>query len=558
MATPSHQPGTTIAGALTGLAQNHPGRMALAVACQRGGRRYEEVSFAELERDANVYAQAFAHHGIGKGTRTVMMVTPGREFCAAIFGLLKLGAAPVFIDPGIGLRHVGPCIRQAMPEAFVGIRKAQTARRVFGWGRDTIRISLTMGSSPDRLLKNTEPRMAVPPAPGDDGIAAIAFTSGSTGPPKGVVFDHENLRAQAERVEELLGPYAREPHLTTFPLLLLFAPVLGCSAIVPDMDTSKPAKADPARILAASADYGCQSMFASPVLVRKLGAYCLDTGRRLYSMERVLSAGAPSDPDVLATLARALAPGGEIFTPYGATEALPVSNLSSREILAETRDKTRRGAGVCVGRPVHGVTAHIIPISDGALSDWSHVSPLPPGEMGEITVSGGVVSPRYFANHEATLLAKIPCRATNTLYHRMGDLGYFDESGRLWMCGRKSHRVVTSRRVYFTVPAEGVFNSHQAVARTALVGIPGPETNVPVLCVELAARRSGQAKRTLTAELRALGAQYEHTRDIRHFLYHPSFPVDTRHNSKIRREDLSIWASRRIRARDLEAKERQP
>ena len=268
-------------------------------------------------------------------------------------------------------------------------------------------------------------------------------------------------------------------------------------------------------------------------------------------MERVLSAGAPTDPDALATFESGIAPGGEIFTPFGATEALPISNLGSREILAETREKTRQGAGLCVGRPLRGVTAAIIPISDQPIQDWGAVPLLAPGEIGEITVSGPVVSRQYFNDSDATKLAKIPCLGApsgpGSFVHRMGDLGYIDGGGRLWMCGRKSQRVATPTRVYFTVSAEGVFNGHPDVSRTALVGIDGVST-APVLCVELVARKSARAKKRITEELRALGAGHEQTRGICNFLYHRAFPVDTRHNSKIRREELSEWATKKIGA----------
>jgi len=554
MTTQVPQRAATIADGLTALARRHPGRLALAIARERGrsGARYEEVSLAELEHDAGLFAGMFAHRGIVKGMRTVVMINPGRAFCAAVFGLLKLGATLVFIDPGIGLRNAGHCMRQAEPAAFVGTWKAHIARRVFGWGRDSVRIALTV--DPDAIVE---------PAPAHvfheglatrshsvetttESLAVIAFTSGSTGPPKGVVFEHKNLSAQAELVGELLGSYAGEPHLATFPLFLLFAPVLGLTAVLPRMDMSKPKTADPARLASAIDAYRCRSAFMSPVLVRKLGAYCREAGRRLSSMERVLSAGAPASTGALATLADALPANGEIFTPYGATEALPVSNLSSREIFAETNEKTRHGAGVCVGRPLSGLTASIIPITNDSFADWSEVPRLLPGEIGEITVSGGVVSRSYFNNPAANRHSKILCKATGALYHRMADLGYIDERGRLWMCGRKSQRVVTSTRVYFTVPCEGIFNTHPDVERTALVGVTGRDGAVPVLCVELARAASRKTRDRITRDLRVLGARYDLTRPVDHFLYHRSFPVDARHNSKIRREDLAAWAAKKL------------
>ena len=561
MTTQTQQGVETVGHTLSSLAARYPGRMALAIARagRRGAGRYDEVSLGELEREANTFADIFAARGIRKGTRTVVMITPGRAFCAAVFGLLKVEAIPVFIDPGIGLKNVGHCMKQVSPTAFLGTMKAQLARHVFGWGRDSLQISLTIDANAVAAVYNRREeetgghkhrnamRCLGPPLQVQGGdIAAIAFTSGSTGVPKGVEFDHQNLNAQSELVRELLGPYVAEPHLTTFPLFLLFGPVLGTALILPDMDTSKPAAADPRKLIATIDDYRCRSAFASPVLVRKLGAYCRDTGRRLASMERVLSAGAPSYPHTLATLAASMPAGGEVFTPYGATEALPVSNISSREILTDTNEKTRRGAGVCVGRVLPGLEAAIIPITETPFAEWSDVPKLPVGEIGEITVSGGIVSRAYFNNPSATQHSKIPCRATGGFYHRMGDLGYFDDSGRLWMCGRKSHRVVTSKRVYFTVPCEGVFNTHPEVARTALVGVAGKQDTIPVLCVELAKKKSAKDKERIRRELNALGAQYELTRPIHEVLYHHSFPVDARHNSKIRREALSVWAGRKI------------
>jgi len=464
---------------------------------------------------------------------------------------LRLGAPPVLIDPAMGLRNVKFAIQQTSPTAFVGSRKAQVVRRIFGWGRGSIRTALTVEPLPDALVNETEAgRQDASGSPAPEGIAAIAFTSGSTGAPKGVVFDHDNLRAQADLVRELLGSCAGESHLVTFPLFLLYAGVLGVTAVIPDMDSTRPAAASPSRLIAAIEDYRCRSAFASPVLVQKLGRYCRDTGHRLSTMERVLSAGAPLDAKAMSLLVSALAPGGEVFTPYGATEALPISNIGSREILGETVESTRRGAGVCIGYPLRGIDAKIIPITDGPCDDWSDVPMMPTGRIGEIAVSGRVVSRAYFNNARATIDAKIPVRGSGAFFHRMGDLGYFDDRGRLWMCGRKSHRVAATNRAYFTVPIEGIFNAHPNVARTALVGVPdaGGEL-MPVLCVELTERKSGGAKRRITEELRALGRAHEATGDIRHFLYHRGFPVDARHNSKIRREVLSVWAGKKIGGR---------
>jgi acyl-CoA synthetase (AMP-forming)/AMP-acid ligase II len=241
-----------------------------------------------------------------------------------------------------------------------------------------------------------------------------------------------------------------------------------------------------------------------------------------------------------------LADGVQVHTPYGATESLPVTSIGSKEILGETAVRTGEGAGVCVGRPVEGMRAYVIRITDEPIEVWSDQLLVPPGEVGEIVVRGPVVTQGYHNRPEADRLAKIHDLASGQLLHRMGDVGYLDERGRIWFCGRKSQRVVTPGRTYFTIPCEGVFNVHPAVHRTALVGVPTPGGVRPVLCVERLPEGRKRPEEELRRELLALGARHEHTRDITTVLFHDAFPVDVRHNAKIFREKLALWAARRI------------
>jgi acyl-CoA synthetase (AMP-forming)/AMP-acid ligase II len=244
---------------------------------------------------------------------------------------------------------------------------------------------------------------------------------------------------------------------------------------------------------------------------------------------------------------RMLSPAAEIFTPYGATEALPVASISSREILSNTRQLTCGGAGVCVGRVVAPNDVRIIEITDAALPDWSQVREMPVGEVGEITVLGPTVTRAYFGRPEATRLAKID-REGQTV-HRMGDVGYFDAEGRLWFCGRKSHRVELADRTLFSAPVEEIFNTHAGVFRTALVGTTVAGVRVPVVCIELdqEARSGGSLdEQDLFESLQSMGAKFAPTRGIAHFLIHPGFPVDIRHNAKIGREKLAVWVQGKL------------
>jgi acyl-CoA synthetase (AMP-forming)/AMP-acid ligase II len=319
------------------------------------------------------------------------------------------------------------------------------------------------------------------------------------------------------------------------------------TAIVPDMDPTRPARVDPAKVFEAIDDFGVTNLFGSPALLRRLAEGAEARSQRLPGVKRVVSAGAPVQARILERLVPLLDPPAQIHTTYGATESLPVASIGSSEILEETRHMTDRGMGVCVGRPVEGVEVRIIPIRDDAISRWSDDLELPDGSIGEIVVAGRVVTREYFNRPPANTLAKIADPARRMFYHRMGDVGYRDDQGRLWFCGRKSHRVILGDDTLYTIPCEAIFNTHPAVARTALVGARRRGEVTPVICVEPIRPLSRWEQDTILQELLDRGAAYSHTKRIKTILFHPAFPVDIRHNAKIFREKLAVWASRRLR-----------
>jgi acyl-CoA synthetase (AMP-forming)/AMP-acid ligase II len=286
--------------------------------------------------------------------------------------------------------------------------------------------------------------------------------------------------------------------------------------------------------------FGVTSLFGSPALLDRVGRWAEQRDVKLPSLKRVISAGAPVSPKVIERFTKLLSQGVEVFTPYGATESLPVASIGSDEILGQTAAQTAQGQGVCVGRPVEPATVRIIGISDEAVPAWSDDLALPAGDIGEVVVQGPAVTEAYDGRPEATALAKIP--SDGGTWHRMGDLGYFDPQGRLWFCGRKSHRVVSEDGERYTTPCEGVFNAHPRVKRSALVGVGGR----PVICVELETGASRAERSDIEGQLRQLAEAHEHTRSVHAFLFHPGFPVDIRHNAKIRREVLAEWAAARL------------
>ena len=262
------------------------------------------------------------------------------------------------------------------------------------------------------------------------------------------------------------------------------------------------------------------------------------------TLKRVFSAGAPVPSTALERFSRMLPSDANIFTTYGATEALPVTSIESREILSETAAKTDTGAGVCVGRPVQNMEVHIIPISDEAIPNWNESQKLPDGDIGEIVARGKNVTHAYFNRDHATQLAKI--HSGDSFFHRMGDLGYFDDQGRLWFCGRKGHRVETKSGTMFTIPCEAVFNTHPQVYRSALVGVKIRDEIQPVLCVELEKGTAKINREKIRGELLEIGGSQPHTSVIKTILFHKAFPVDIRHNSKIFREKLTLWAQKEL------------
>jgi acyl-CoA synthetase (AMP-forming)/AMP-acid ligase II len=251
-------------------------------------------------------------------------------------------------------------------------------------------------------------------------------------------------------------------------------------------------------------------------------------------------AGAPVPGDLLQRTLSVLPDDAEIHTPYGATESLPIASITAREILADTWESTRNGKGVCVGKVLPGIKIQIIKTSDGPIEQWNESLCLPAYAIGEIVVKGPVVTSAYFNNDRENRLAKI--KDANGFWHRMGDLGYFDEKARLWFCGRKGHRVITESGTMYTVCCEAISNEHPNVFRSALVGVGMQGQQVPVMIVELHGKNNYN-KETLLLELKQMARKSQLTSTIEHFFVHPGFPVDIRHNAKIFREKLSLWAA---------------
>jgi len=542
-----------IADHLSRMAENRPHKRAVVCPCGRDGAgrvAYSHLTFSQLEREAGRFANGLVNIGITRGTHTILMVKPSLEFFALIFALFKIGAIPVVVDPGMGVQRMVMCLKSTRPRAFIGIPMAHVVRTVFRHQFRTVRAWVTVGrrwfwgGTGLHQLRGADAMEFKPAETLRDDAAAILFTTGSTGPAKGAVYTHGNFDAQLEQIRNHLAFGSDEIDLSTFPLFALFYPALGITAVIPDMDPTRPARVNPERILEAITNQGVTNMFASPALLNRVGRYGEEHRIKLPSLRRVISAGAPVSADVIARFSSMLCGDAEIHTPYGATEAVPIISITSREILTETRHLSEAGFGICIGRPINGIAVRIISITDRPIEHWSEDLVTAEGEIGEICVQGALVSRGYHDNPAADRLSKI--KDGNGFWHRMGDLGWLDKKGRIWFCGRKNHRVVTAAGTLYTVPCEGIVNTHPQVFRSALVGVGRKLAQTPVMVIEQVKTDRTLTKGALAKELLALAAEHEITKGIQIVLFHSNFPVDIRHNSKIFREKLAAWAERKL------------
>lgn len=541
-----------IAQSLAEMAERYPFRQAIVFPAGRDEQdraKFIQLTFAQLNDLVDSYAHGLAEYGLQHGDRTLMMVRPGVELIAVAFALFKIGAVPILIDPGMGRKPFLQCVAETEPTAFIGIPLAHALRKIFPKAFQTVTKNITVGKRwfwggatlTELQLTRPDPFPLAPTT--TESEAAVAFTSGSTGIPKGVVYLHGMFLAQIELLRTL-GIADGEVDMPGLPIFALFNPALGVTTIMPDMDSRKPATLNPAYWVESIQTHGVTTSFGSPTIWKIVGQYCLENNIKLPSLKRIFMAGAPVPPWLIQQYTEQILTDGHIHTPFGATEALPISTIASGEILAETAKLTDEGWGVCVGQPLEGITIKIISISDEPIAEWDDSLALSPGELGEIAVKGPVVTRLYLNRPEQTAAAKI--NEGDAIWHRMGDLGYFDNRGRLWMCGRKSHRVETAEELLLPVPCEAIFNAHPQVSRTALVGIGSLGEQRPILIVELnsGALPAGQEKQRLIDELLELGQKYEHTQSIKDILFNESFPVDVRHNVKIQREKLAVWAAK--------------
>ncbi|MDM4014526.1 fatty acid CoA ligase family protein [Roseiconus lacunae] len=556
---PSQVRDGNVASRLEVVASLAPGAIAIAEPSgpptKDGTRSYSLTTFDNLDKESDAIAAGLVRWGLRPGMRVAMLVPFGARFIGLVFALLKSGVTVILIDPGIGRKHLVRCLSDAKPDGFVGIPKAMAIRTLLGrkfpaakwnvtvgrrlfWGGKTLDQIKTLGQSiPQDRRKESLPRVerADP--------AAIIFTTGSTGPPKGVLYTHGTFHAQIDRIRERYDIHRGSRDLACFPLFGLFDAVMGVTTIIPDMDPTRPAEVNPQRLIEAAEQWEVDQSFGSPALWNTVIRWCESRGidNPFPTMRRILSAGAPVPASTMARLRRLLDEEAEIYTPYGATEALPLASIESRQIIGETGPASTRGKGVCVGTRFDDVQWKVIKVHDGPIESIDQIEELPQGKIGELMVTGPMVTREYVVRADQNALHKVA--DGGTVWHRMGDVGYLDREDRFWFCGRKAHRVTNDKKTWYTVPCEAIFNAHPNVYRSALVGRGEPGRQTPVVLVEPipeAKPKTDAEKQRLREELLTLASLNPLTVRITEVIIRDQpLPTDIRHNSKIFRERLA-------------------
>ncbi|MGZ3788553.1 MAG: fatty acid CoA ligase family protein [Bacteriovorax sp.] len=504
---------------------------------------YFHLTFKELEILSNKFAVQLSKLGLKKGDRTLLFLRPSLDFSAMTFALFKLGVVPVFIDPGMGRENLLKCIKESRPKALIAEAEIHYIKYFFPDVFKSVKFNVTNGLwSWGKMVKlrsmKDEKLQSFPSIQNEpEDVAAILFTSGGTGTPKGVVYTHKIFDEQTSVLQELYKLTPNDIDMPGFPLFSLFTIAMGMTSCIPDMDPTRPGSCDPKKLVQNILDQRPTFVAGSPAIWERVADYCIKHEIQLPSIKYVVMFGAPVSTRMHLKF-KNLLPNGTTYTPYGATEALPVCNISGEFILKNTAYLSDEGHGTCVGMPAPGVEIKIIKSTDEVIAEFSPDFELKSFEVGEIIVKGPAVTREYMDLPDKTREAKI--YEGSTFWHRMGDVGYKDDKGLLWFCGRKTHQVITPTQTLYPIPCEAIFNKHPAVKRSALVGLGASGSQVPAIVIERFDGQylSGKGRSIFESELFAIAKKYPHTKDIQKIYLSRGFPVDVRHNIKIDRLKL--------------------
>jgi acyl-CoA synthetase (AMP-forming)/AMP-acid ligase II len=521
-------------------ATKQPGKRAISMAKKKlfGGYSYPGYDFQTMNQRVNKFCNKLESLGVKSGHRVLFFIKPNLDFCAITFALFRMGAIPVFIDPGMKKEHFFTCIKGVKPDVLLGIPKIHYARHLYKKYFSNIKIFITTGrigfasdSIYTKLGKESDSYTIYTPK--NDDLAAILYTSGGTGVPKGVEYQHDVFINQTKMLQNEFGLTCDDIDIPGFPLFSFFTLAMGMSSCIPDMDPADPINCDPRKLYQNITDRSASFIAGSPAIWERLADYCLRENLVLDSVKYVVMFGAPVSVKIHQKFARVL-PQGTTYTPYGATECLPIANTSGKFLLASTYKDMLSGKGTCVGNPLNGVNIKIIEQVEHDISKLEDIVELTKGDIGEILVNSPNVTRAYFCNEDANSKSKV-IDANGKTWHRMGDVGYFDENGLLWFCGRKKHVVEVKDKKYYPTQIESIYNQHAKIKRSALIF--DQKNNCPAVVIERFDQKESIESMFLM-DLKNLSQTNIHTKEIGVFYAKSSFPVDVRHNIKIDRTKL--------------------
>jgi acyl-CoA synthetase (AMP-forming)/AMP-acid ligase II len=537
-----------IAARLPLLAKKYPTRIAVSAPIKgkpvnkEKGFIYEELTFSELEERSNLYASQLHHLGLKRGKKVLMFIRPGLDFSAMTFAIFRAGLIPIFIDPGMGRKNLLNAVTQIKPDGLIAEPEVHFMRLLFPKAFRSVKYfvttkGLTWGKMASlrkwKHLSGPQTTLMEYMEPVD--TAAILFTSGGTGSPKGVRYTHKIFNAQVDRLREMFNLNEEEVDLPGFPLFSLFTITMGMKSAIPAMNPSKPSLCNPEWLVRNILDHNATFVAGSPAIWKRVADYCEANTITLPSVKYLVMFGAPVSLELHQKF-KTILTNGDTYTPYGATECLPVTNISGSKVLNDCASEMEKGRGTCVGAAAPETIIKIAPITDTPLSeedfDW-----LKPGVLGEICVLSDTVTPEYVGMPKKTHEAKISS-SVGRLWHRMGDLGYIDNDGLLWFCGRKGHRVTLNNIVYPSVPQENPFLNIPLVEKCAYVGPLINGVPIPCLIIEPKRKLTSHEKNDLKIKLREMAQTKLPETPIKRVLFHSEFPVDVRHNIKIDRLKL--------------------
>lgn len=496
------------------------------------------ITFAELAADVDRLAAGLAAAGVTSGERVALLVPPGIDLTVCLYACWRIGAVVVIADAGLGPSGMTKALKSAAPDYLIGINRALAAARSIRWPGRRISVERlsplqarplgVWSSLPDLRLRGEGADL--PPAPSDEDVAAVVFTSGATGPAKGVTYRHHQAQAQRDALMQVYQITSEDRLVAAFAPFALYGAAMGIRSVVPEMDVTAPGTLRAVALAGAIDAVNATMVFASPAALANVVATSDELTPRmregLSKVRLLMSAGAPIPSNLLRQVS-ALVPNAELHTPYGMTEVLPVADISLTGIEA-----AGPGNGVCVGVPVAGVEVAIAPLDENAKATGALTAE--PHHVGEVCIRAPHGKDEYDKLWVTQNASSLPQG-----WHRSGDIGHLDSAGRLWIEGRMIHLITTAGGVITPVGVEHAAESVTGVAQAAAVGVgpSGTQQTVLVVVPDDPPRGPQLASDDLSDRIReAVNA------DVAAVLTVPAVPVDKRHNSKIDRTRIAAWA----------------